>query len=276
MSENVFKSTQPNPPQQTLENLSNAIGYDIPVNSVPLPSKGLAYPLDHPFSNEERVEIKALTAREEDILTSPALIKNGTAISRVIQSCLLNKAVDPDDLLVGDRNALLIAIRSSGYGSTYSAKVMCPECDEKFDKDFSLELELKPLGAEPLQSNVNLFTFQLPVTKKEVTFKLLTGREESELGAESKRKRKLGSKVTSSVTSRLLKCIVSVGAESDPHKLSKFIVNMLAGDSSALRKHIDKISPDVNMNQNVLCPHCDEESEVKIPLGIGFLWPDLG
>ena len=114
----VFQAPPPAaapPPQQN----------QIPVDVVALPSKGLVYPLDHPLSNEDETEIRCMTAREEDLLTSRALIKNGTVMSKLLQSCMMDKMVDPDTLLLGDRNALLIAVRVTGYGPEYSAKVSC-------------------------------------------------------------------------------------------------------------------------------------------------------
>jgi len=258
-----------------LNSLSQEVGFEIPVETVPLPSKGVLYGLGHPLSNEEHVEIKCMTAKEEDLLTSRALIKNGTVISKLLQSCMLNKIIDPDDLLTGDRNAILIAIRVTGYGSDYGVKIDCPECNEQFENEFSLNsLEIKNLGAQPLQPNMNLFSFTLPITKKEVHFKLLTGRDEAELLEIEKRRKKIGQQVEASVTGRLSKCIVSIGGVSDGTKLARQVANMPAGDSRALRKYIDDIEPSVEMKQWVTCPSCGEQSEVNIPLGISFFWPD--
>jgi hypothetical protein len=252
-------------------------GYEIPVESVSLPSKGMVYPPNHPLCNEDRVDIKCMTAKEEDLLTSRALIKNGTVISKLLQSCLLNKTVNPDDLLTGDRNALLIAIRVTGYGSDYRVKIDCPECDETFENEFSLAgLEFKTLGAVPLQQNVNLFNFTLPISKKEVQFKLLTGKDEMEMMEADKRRKKLGQQVETSVTGRLFKCIVSLDGVTDGTKLARAVSNMPAGDSRALRKYIDTIEPSVQMKQWAKCRSCGEQSEVDIPLGISFFWPDAG
>jgi hypothetical protein len=267
----------PAPAPQQLGSLSQEVGFDIPVEAVGLPSKGVIYPPDHPLCNETMVEIKCMTAKEEDLLTSRALIKNGTVISKLLQSCLLNKMVDPDDLLVGDRNAILIGIRVTGYGAEYSAKIQCPECDEQFENEFTLSgLEMRGLGAAPLQPNTNLFEFTLPVTKQVVHFKLLTGAEEAAMSEEEKRRKKIGQQVESSVTSRLVKSVVSIGGETDMAKLVRKITNMPARDSRALRNYMSKIEPGIQMKQFAKCSHCGEQSEVDIPLGISFFWPDLG
>lgn len=272
----VFQQTPPQV-QQQLNTLSQDIGFDIPVENVALPSKGLVYDVSHPLSNEDSVDIKCLTAKEEDILTSTGLIKNGTVISKLLQSCLLNKTIDPDNILVGDRNAILIAIRVTGYGSEYTAKVTCPECSDQFENEFSLSgLEVKSLGAQPALPNSNVFDFTLPHSGRPVQFKLLTGADESEISQVEKRNKKLGIKVESGVTSRLLYSVISIGGETDKSKIHRQIVNMPARDSRALRTYIDKIEPAVQMKQWATCPSCQEDSEVRIPLGITFFWPDAG
>jgi hypothetical protein len=273
MSDSVFQQVQV---QNKLEAVSKEVGFDVPVESVTLPSNGLVYASDHALCNEPTVEIKCMTAKEEDLLTSRALIKNGTVISQLLRSCILNKTLDPDDMLIGDRNAVLIAIRVTGYGSEYRAKVECPNCNEEFENDFSLVgLKIKPLTVSPLQPNTNLFEYTLPLSGLKVHFKLLTGKDEAELSKMNERKKKLQTQIDNSVTSRLFYSIVSVNGETDRNKISKIVNNLRAGDSRALRKHIDNIEPGVDMKQAVACPHCNDETEVTVPLGISFFWPDL-
>lgn len=124
------------------------------------------YPFGHPLANEEAVEIKAMTAREEDLLTSRALIKNGTVISQLLRSCIINKTIDPDEMLAGDRNAILVGIRITGYGSDYGAKISCQDCSKEFTNTFNLSnLSLKHLTALPVSPNQNLFDFVLPKSR---------------------------------------------------------------------------------------------------------------
>lgn len=254
----------------------NSQDYNIPVDSISLPSKGLLYSSDHPLCNEASVEIRCMTAREEDLLTSAALVKNGTVLDKLMESCLLNKTVEPGSLLLGDRSAILIAIRVSGYGSNYSVKVKCPSCFQEFEHDFSLNgLTVKSLGAEPVESNTNVFQYVLPLSKSTVQFKLLTGNDETEINSAHDKKKKLGVQVENAVTSRLIHQILSVDGNSDKSVISKFINTMRAGDSLSLRKYINKISPDVNVKQTMSCKYCNEESEVGIPFGMSFFWPDV-
>lgn len=270
---NPFQAPQP---KSQLENVSRESGFQVPVETVTLPSRGLVYPPDHPFCNSENVEIKCMTAKEEDLLTSRSLIKNGTVISKLLESCILNKAVNAGSLLSGDRTALLIAIRVTGYGGTYESKVLCSECDEEFEHSFNLgALKIKGLSAQPVQPNTNLFNYTLPISGKRVEFKLLTGNDDLEISQIAERKRKLGS-VENAVTTRMFQSIVSIDGETDRQKIAYAINNMPAGDSRALRKYIDQIEPEVEMKQWARCPHCSEESEVSVPLGLTFFWPDAG
>ncbi len=270
MSNEIFQK-----PAGKLESMSKDLGFDIPVDAVTLPSKGAIYPPEHPLSNTEVVEIKCMTAKEEDLLTSRALIKNGTVITQLLRSCITQKTVDPDDLLSGDRNAILIAIRVSGYGPEYKVQIECPSCKESFVNAFSLSsLKIKRLGAEPVSPNANVFEYTTPINKLRVHFKLFTGKDEAEMSKEQEAKKKLGSQIDNLVTSRLLHGVVSINGETDKGKLARMITNMIAGDAKALRNYMDKIEPGIDMRQEATCSHCHSSAEVDIPLGISFFWPD--
>jgi len=272
MSNEVFQKPEE---AQVVQKSNNQ--FEVPVESITLPSKGLVYPVGNILSNEECVQIRTMCAKDEDLLTSRALIKNGTVISQLLSACITNKAIDPDDMLVGDRNAVLIAIRITGYGADYSVKIGCPSCDEEFDNSFDLsQLEIKPIGASPVAPNTNIFEYILPLSGMKVNFKLFTGKDETEMSRTAEKKKKLQTQIDNSVTSRLCNSIVSINGNSDRNLISKLINNMRAGDSRALRKYMDQIEPGINMKQTVTCPHCNEESEVDIPLGVSFFWPDFG
>lgn len=259
-----------------LETMSKDLGFDVPVESVPLPSKGLIYPPEHAFHGLEEVEIRAMSAKEEDLLTSRALIKKGTVITELLKSCLLNKSVDVDSLLIGDRNALLIAIRVSGYGAEYSVKIECPECGESFDNDFSLgKLPIKLLGVEPSIPGTNQFEYKLPLSGLSVQFRLLTGLDDLLMSQELEKKKKLGMQTDTLVTRKLFYSIVSVNGETNRDKIARIVQNLRAGDSLALRRYIDKIEPKVDMRQEAVCKACGVSSEVDIGLTPSFFWPDF-
>lgn len=251
------------------------LGIEIPVDAVPLPSRGKVYEPNHPLCNKTEVEYRAMTAREEDLLMSPALIKRGTVVVELIKSCLIDKAIDVSTLLSGDRNALMIAIRSSGYGRMYEPSYACPACE--FKNDFAIdlsELAIKPLELEPVSPGVNLFRFKLPKTNKVVGFKFLTGKEEEEIIAEVEMRKKRGMLQSNVVTARLARSIVEIDGNTDKGTIIKFVNFMPAADSLALREYIDQHEPGVDMTVPFVCKACDHQEEVTMPMGPSFFWPN--
>lgn len=259
------------------EKVRSDFGLDIPVETIPLPSNGFVYPTDSTLYGRETVDIKAMTAREEDILTSRAYLKKGTVVSELIKSCLIDKSIDARDLLTGDRNALMVAVRITGYGADYNAEIECPECGTKAPHSFDLAgLPIKRLEIPPVSPGVNLFDFVLPYSKKVVKFRFLTGRDEEEIVATSEKQKKLGMSTEATVTTSLLYSIVSIDGVEDRAKIASFIKMMPARDSLALRNYIRDNEPGIIMKQETTCPACGHEEEVNMPLGVSFLWPSAG
>lgn len=254
-------------------------GYVPPVDAVPLPSRGKIYPVDSPLFQAESVEIRSMTARDEDILSSRALLKSGRALSSLIQACVMNKAIDTEEMIAGDRNALLVSIRISGYGMEYNVEVQCQneECSQKFKHTFDLsKLEIKRMTEEPVAPGRNEFAFDLPVSGKRCVFKLLTGKDERDMTVMQERlKKALGVQGNDNpVTTRLFFQVLQIGEEKDRNKLQKIVNSLPAMDSRKLRKHIDEIAPGIKMSQDVECPHCAETKEVPVPFGTEFFWPE--
>ena len=255
--------------------MKDDFNFEVPVESVPLPSMGVVYGTDSPLFRQETVDIKAMTAREEDILTSRALIKKGTVITHLLRSCMINKQVDPDEMLTGDRNAIMTAIRITGYGADYNVEVECPACSERSKQKFDLTtLPIKRLNVNPIAEGANLFEYVLPVSKKKVRFKFLTGADEAELGVMQERRKKQGSAADNLVTQRLMFAIQAVDNVTDKTKIAAFCRNMPARDSLELRRHIDLNEPGVEMKSWMDCPSCLEHAEVRLPIGAAFFWPD--
>ena len=278
-SNQVFTGQQPGQAPsggfQTVNVMRDDFGFEVPVDLVPLPSNGVIYPPESGLYNRETLEIRAMTAKEEDILTSRALIKKGTVITELIKSCLTDKNIDVQSMISGDRNAIMTALRVTGYGSDYTVDVECPECAVRQKQEFSLtELPIKRLEIAPVSEGANLFEFELPVTKKKVHFKFLTGRDEQEMNLIQERRKKQGQKTDSLVTTRLMHSLVAVNGINDKNKISTFIRNMPARDSLVLRKFIDKNEPGIEMKAWMTCEECDEHTEVRLPLGASFFWPD--
>lgn len=260
------------------EKLKADFGIEIPVETVPLPSAGRVYPAQSPLHGIEVVEIRSGTAREEDILTSRAFLKKGTVISELIKSCLVNKAIDPGEMLIGDRYALMVAIRITMYGPDYDAELQCGECDNKAPRNFNLgELPIRRLGISPVQEGMNLFEFALPLSKKTVRFKFLTGRDEEMISATQEKQKKLAlSQSETTVTTNLQYSLQAVDGIEDRAKIAGFVRMMPARDSLALRNYIRDNEPGIIMKQEVKCPSCGHEEEVSMPIGVSFLWPAAG
>lgn len=252
-------------------------GSEIPLDVVKLPSKGLLYPEEHPFHHLESVEFKAMGTFEENILASTALIRKGTVINTLIKSCLSNKLVDPSSLIIGDKSAILLAIRLSGYGSEYKAKTTCPECNKAWKYVFDLSgIEYKFLSQEPVNPGANLFSFVLPGTKRQVTFKLLTDGDDIDISkTQEARKKNTEIDVDTTITDRLVTQIVSIGSISDKDQIAREVKKMSLKDSRPLREYIHSIEPDLLFEEEVSCKFCGSKEVHPIPLGVEFLWPKL-
>ncbi len=254
----------------------DVFGLEVAIENVPLPSKGIIYSPDSPLYLKETLQIRAMTARDEDILMSRAYIKNGTVIQELIKSCLIDKSIDVDEMITGDRNALMIALRITGYGAEYLADCDCPKCNKKSEQNFDLSnLGIKRLEIDPISEGSNLFELQLPICKKIVRVKFANGYDDKENSVSQERKKKIGIQQDSSITDKLQTAIVSVQGITDKTKIGMFIKDMPARDSLALRKFLDNNEPGIDMNVFMKCKHCYEESEVKLPIGLTFFWPEL-
>lgn len=260
---------------QTKDVMRDDFGFEVPVESAPLPSNGLVYPQESALHMCQTVDIRSMTAREEDILTSRALIKKGTVITELIKSCLIDKRIQVPDMLAGDRNAIMVALRITGYGAEYTVEADCPKCSTRSKQEFNLgEMPIKRLQIEPVAKGQNVFEFKLPVTKKTVNFKFLTGRDEEEINTIQERTKKQGAQADNIVTNRLQFAIVSIDGKTDRSSINGFIRNMPARDSMSLRKFIDANEPGIDMKGDFDCPSCSEINEVRVPLGASFFWPD--
>ncbi len=248
-----------------------------PTEFVTLPSEGRFYPSDHPLHNVDTIEIRHMTAKEEDILTSEALLKKGVAINRMIDSVLVDKTVRVRDLLLGDKNAILIAARISGFGPLYEVDTVCPACKDSSSMVFNLdemkatELPKKPKGITLLDNG--LFAVTLPKSKVTVTLRLLTTGDEEKLIKTAEMKKKV-KKHTSGLTDLLKSIIVSANDHEDRETLDKFVEMMPLPDVSYLRKCYEQVKPDMDVKFDFECPACDHVGKVVMPMTADFFWPD--
>tara|TARA_X000001036_G_scaffold437452_1_gene482809 strand:+ start:39 stop:818 length:780 start_codon:yes stop_codon:yes gene_type:complete len=247
-----------------------------PSEVVDLPSKGLLYPKGHPLAGGT-IEIKYMTAKEEDILTSRNLIQKGIVLDKLMESVIIQEGVTLDDLLLGDKNAIMIATRILGYGKDYVVEVTDPNSGEKQKETFDLtKLNDKDLDSKLFKKGENSFEFELPNSKITLTFKLLTHRDEKEIDEELKALRKFTkqSGVTNEVTTRLKKAITAVDGDSSIKRINEFVdYELLSRDSLALREYLREITPDVDMRFTFVSEETGEETEMDIPLNVEFFWP---
>lgn len=247
--------------------------YKFPSEMVTLPSKGLLYPEDSPLRKGE-IEMKYMTAREEDILTNQNLIQNGTVIDKLLQSLILTP-INYNDLLVGDKNAILVASRILGYGKDYQFRFINPQTgnEETATVDLTL-IDDKNLDESKVVNGKNEFSFTLPISKRLITFKLLTHGDEVKMGEELKGLEKLG-KGNSSLTTRLKYTILSIDGNYDVKHVREFVDNeFLAIDSKSFRDHVKEIMPDVKLTFDYEGPDGKVVEEVPIPIGVTFFWPE--
>jgi hypothetical protein len=260
--------------QRELSHSPGALIFEVPTIEVPLPSNGKVYPEGHPLCGKESLTISTMTAAQENILTNKSLAKKGTLLTHLIQSCIKDPSVKARDMLIGDRNTVLISLRLSGYGANYKVGVACPECSEQCTHEFDLsQLPVRRLEIDPIEQGLNLFEFVLPMSKARVKFKFLTGADEEEIAMTQAQKKKTLGVDNDMVTSGLLQTIVSINGISDRSQISVALPKMPAFDSQALRKFIQDNEPGMQLVGAFECPSCSYEGEVDVPLGASFFWP---
>jgi hypothetical protein len=245
--------------------------FTLPTETIELPSQGKIYDLANPLSSGT-IEMKYMTAREEDILTNINLLKQGLAVEKMLQS-LIKSPIQYEDLLLGDRNSLLIAARILAYGSEYSFQYTDSENDSKEQINVDLQT-LNPKKVDSsLYQNKNEFTFELPASKNVITFKLLTVGDEKKIDQEIKGFKKATNLQAGELTTRLKHQILSVNGDYEQKSIRDFIDNyMLAKDSNALRSYVTSITPDIDLTVNFTLSSGREVTE-SLPLTVEFFFP---
>ena len=239
--------------------------FKFPTETIELPSKGLIYPETHPLSSGT-IEMKYMTAKEEDILSNQTYIQKGIVLDKLLQSLIVNKDIDVEDLVVGDKNALLVAARVLGYGKNYEVIIK----GQEHTVDLST-LENKPFDESSIEKGKNEFSYALESNGTIITFKLLTGKDEKIVEREIAGLKKINKDSSTDLTTRLKQMILSVDGNTEKKDIREFVDNyFLARDSRAFREYVKKIQPDVNLNYVI-----DTGEEVAIPIGLNFFWPDF-
>jgi|TARA_R110000824_G_scaffold2671_1_gene12351 hypothetical protein len=257
-----------------IQSTNSLLDFVLPTEFVELPTKGKFYPSSHPLHNKETIEIKYMTAKETDILSSRELLKKGLAIDKLLTSLILDKDIKVQQLFIGDKNALLIAARVNGFGNVYEAQVSCPNCSSVNEQEFDLDdVKVKEVPEDIKFSENGTFYITLPKTQIEAECRLLTGEDEKRLSQKADKKRKL--KLPDSLlTDQLKMIVVSLNDVSDKETVDEFVDIMPASDSTFLRKEYEKARPDVDMSYGYECNNCNASNIISIPFSANFFWPE--
>ena len=259
---------------------SQGLSFVVPTEFVELPSRGQFYSKDHPLHNKEVIEIKHMTAKEEDILTSTALLRKGLALERLLSSIILDKSIDPETLLAGDRNAILVAARESGYGALYETRVTCPECATLGKHPFDLTekktnhgcLDEEVLSENKARLEDGIIYVTLPKTNVVAGLKLLTGKDENYLADVNNKKKNQDNENV--VTTQLSRVVVSLNDTTDAFEIHNFITSMPIMDSKFLRNVYSKLIPNVDLTQSFACIQCGYFGDMEVPFNTEFFWPE--
>ena len=251
--------------------------YDFPTEVIELPSQGKIYPTEHPLS-KGTVELKYMTAKEEDILASQNLIRKGVVLDKLFESVVVEPGLDIGDIFVGDKNAILLATRVLGYGADYEVEVTDPFTleQQKVTIDLS-KVQTKDIDTDRLNAE-NIYEFELPLTKKTIKFKLLTHKDEGDINKDIQAMQRLAQKgtdvVSQDVSTRLRYMIQEVDGNTDIGFINNFVKNnLLARDSRALRNYVRELSPDLDLTFDFTSDITGETEALDIPFGAGFFYP---
>lgn len=273
MSDNIISITKPS--AVNLDSPVQKTEQKFPTEIINLPTKGWFYSPDNPVSSGT-IELKMMTAKEEDILTSKNLIQKNIVLDKLLESVIIDKRINPEDLFVSDRNAIFFAIRRLAYGDNYEATITCGRCGQESNITVDLsQLENRPFDFEKYPRGTNNFEFELPYSKVVVTHRLLCKRDEAAIEAELKGLSKISKDLTREITTRLSYLITSINGNTERAVIRKFVnESLLSKDSLALRSHIRKNMPDIDTEFDFLCVHCGLERREETPMGVSFFWPD--
>lgn len=245
-----------------------------PTEVINLPSKGWFYPEDNPLSSGT-LELKMMTAREEDILTSKNLIQKNLVLDKLLESVIIDKSIKADDMFICDRNAAFYAIRRLAYGDEYVASVTCGRCGKENMITIDLgKMDNRPFDFDKYPKGENNFTFTLPTSKVVLTYRILCKRDENKIEQELTGMAKINKDVSPEITTRLSYIITSVNGASETAVIRRFVNEMRSVDSLPFRRHVRENMPDIDTTFNFSCEHCGLERKEETPMGVSFFWPN--
>tara|TARA_Y100000310_G_scaffold331219_2_gene404389 strand:- start:1863 stop:2696 length:834 start_codon:yes stop_codon:yes gene_type:complete len=270
--------------QNTPNNQPKPLSFAVPTDLIDLPSRGKYYPSNHPLCGVDTIEMRHMTAKEEDLLVSETLIEKGVVIDRLLRALMVDDDIDVDTLLTGDKNALIVAARISGYGAEYKTTLTCPQCSKEQQFEFDLDCgvangaidDLETINAqvEGLEATAHgTFLVDLPKCGYTIEVKLLTSGEEKSVEKFHEKKKKAGNQTSTFLTDTLKRMIVGVDNVNERSVIREFVDSMPALDSKYLRGVYKNISPNIDLTQDFSCQYCDFRQALEVPVNVEFFWP---
>jgi len=247
---------------------------NVPTQPLDLPSKGLLYPESSPLSSGQ-IELYLPTAMHEDILTNRNFIQQGIVIDKFLQAIIASK-IDYNDLLIGDKNAIMIGSRILAYGSNYSFKYT--PAGSAVSEDVTVDLSTlkeKEIDWDSIKKGVNEFEVELPISKRLITYKILSHKDEMAIEAEIKGLQKVNKNLSSDTTVRLAHSIVAVDGDRDKKVVRDFVRVMPIRDSQELKRHFASNTPDIVMKFDFTTSSGEVVEGLNIPLTVDFFWPEF-
>lgn len=261
--------------------LMQQLSFVVPTEHVELPSKGIFYPEGHPLHNKDTIEIRYMTAKDEDTLTSKNLIKKGIAIERLLQDLIVDKRIVLASILIGDKNAILLSARKTAYGVDYDTKLNCPSCGKIQNYTFDLNScgIYEGISNEQLEENGisvtenKTFVFKLPILNASCEIRMLNGKDEQIIMNRIKEAENQKNALDTSLSDQLKLMIVSINGVNDPATLTKAIPLLPAKDSKHIREMYKLISPNLDLSHDFSCSACSFETRLEVPFNADFFWP---
>lgn len=261
--------------------LMQQLSFVVPTEHVELPSKGMFYPEGHPLHGKDSIEIKYMTAKDEDTLTSRNLLKKGIAIERLLQDLIVDKRIMLGSLLIGDKNAIIVSARKTAYGADYETKITCPSCGKNVSYQFDLNNCSTFHGAtqEVLEENNiqfserGTFVFMLPILNTPVEIRLLNGKDEQWIVQKSKEAENTKNANESTLSDQLRLMVVSINGVEDQNTLIKAIPLLPAKDSRHIRDMYKLLNPNIDLSHEFSCSSCSFETRLEVPFTADFFWP---
>ena len=273
MSRNAERAQPSSPPPLVSHPaVEQNLTISIPTTFVVLPSSGKYYPEGHPLHNEEVAEIKYMTTKEEEILNSQTLIQRGLVVDRLLKNILVDTTIDPRSLIMGDKNALLMAARIDAYGEDYQIVISCPLCTEQNELTVNLsDFDIKKAETPSEVSERGNPIITLPRSGAKIEVRFMDSRDEKIINDFLKKSKKMG--IENALTLQYKQFVVSVNGDPSLHTIATFVSNMAAYDSRHLRTVYRELSPDMDMRFDFSCQYCGNEQQMEVPITVNFFWP---